>query len=190
MTPDVMKRRGWDCVEAMELNLWTEASESSLKKELPLRGDIIQVEPLLRSIANIRHNAVHRRQVSNWDIESFLFNSVKLARILKEFGARNMIFNLFPKTKSAMDELQENRKLSQSKLQETLQSIAAQEKELARLKCVATAEKEKEDQGYEKIAMKGIQEAIKVAQASFFTPVSAKTETGTGSDATDDTGRV
>ncbi|QSS59377.1 hypothetical protein I7I51_08812 [Histoplasma capsulatum] len=81
--PDVLQKNHWDCPESAELNVW--ATELLQRQDVfaDKKGDVGKpLEKLFRSVADIRHTAVHRIRVSARGIEQFLLDAETLAMLL------------------------------------------------------------------------------------------------------------
>ncbi|KAJ3499420.1 hypothetical protein NLG97_g354 [Lecanicillium saksenae] len=128
--PDVMRNRGWDCPEAVELNLW--AGEFS--KRLPSFDKSpnvgVPLRELFQSIANIRHTAVHRVGVHAKRIENFLSDGERLMVLLEHAEHREKISKLRRDAGTALGELGRNKHLLRTRLDDTLQNISQQRKKL------------------------------------------------------------
>lgn len=79
---EVLQKNGWHCVEDVGLNRWTGLLRNSsvIRPRMP-KGHL---NVLLLSIANIRHTAVHRRQISTRSLDNFFGNAVTLLLLLGE----------------------------------------------------------------------------------------------------------
>lgn len=184
--PDIMQQRGWDCAEAVELNRWTEEFMKR-QKQLPTSDQAKKpLEQLFRSIANIRHTAVHRIRISAKGVEQFLLDAESLATMFGDVNGAEKITNLRRETQTTMEELQRNKHFLRSKLEDTLRGIAAQREELKRLEATAIAEMEREDREYQVLASRSVDEAIAPSEASFSTAIDTEKDTITGGEDTDE----
>jgi hypothetical protein len=187
--PEMLQQRGWDCAESVELNRWT---EEFLKSQRRLLGDQDIRKPLdqlLRSIANIRHTAVHRIKVNSRGIEQFLLDAETLAKLLGDTKNTKRIAKLRRKTQAATDELQRNKQFVRSRLENTLRVIEARYKELDSLRDAAIADMEREEDEYQILAGKSVDDAIAPSEASFSTALETEQEDASRPDDTDDTDR-
>ncbi|KAM0230691.1 hypothetical protein ACHAP5_011297 [Fusarium lateritium] len=84
--PEKLRTEGWDCPEAVELNIWTDAflSEQYIRDRLPKP---VQRRALLKSVANIRNYAVSRTRIDSAELEKILASAAELAMILGEEGS-------------------------------------------------------------------------------------------------------
>lgn len=187
--PDILQNRGWDCAESVELNRWT---EEFLKIQHRLLGDTATKTPLdqlLRSVANIRHTAVHRIKVNSRGIEQFLLDAEALTKLLGDIKNTEQIAKLRRATQAATDELQRNKQFVRSRLEDTLRGIEARHKELDCLRDAAIAEMEREEAEYQILAGKSVDDAIAPSVASFSTAFETEREDVTRANDTDDTDR-
>ncbi|KIM95471.1 hypothetical protein OIDMADRAFT_67125, partial [Oidiodendron maius Zn] len=157
--PDLLQHRGWDCVESVELNRWTDEFLKRQRKFPASKHDKKPLEQLFRSIANIRHAAVHRIPVSAKGIEKFLLDAEALATLLGDAKNTEKIAKLRRETQAT---------------------------ELKRLESIAIAEMEREDREYQILAGKSVDDAIAPSEASFSTAIEEEKETVNRADETDD----
>lgn len=167
--PDTLRRRAWDCAEAVELNRWTEEFRRN-RHGFP-GIDIVKTpfDKLLRSIANIRHTAVHRISVSAKGVEQFLLDAETFAVLLGDTKCIDQIVLLRRQAVLTIEELQRNQQFLRSKLSDTLRGIEAQREELKRLEDLAITKMEAEDIEYKMLASESIAEAVASSETSFST---------------------
>lgn len=85
MDRQVLRKHQWDDAESLELNRFI-AELRAVQEILPARINPTKpLDILLRSIANIRHNAVHRRKVSMEGVEQCLLDATEFAALLGDF---------------------------------------------------------------------------------------------------------
>ncbi|KAI3317001.1 hypothetical protein HD806DRAFT_516348 [Xylariaceae sp. AK1471] len=180
--PEILQQRGWDCAESVELNRWVDVlgknqvvipDTKSLKKPL---------DQLFKSIANIRHTAVHRIRVNVKGIEQFLLDAEALATLLGDTGYVGKIAKLRRETQATIEELQRNKHFLRSRLGDTLRGIMVQREELQRLEDEAIAEMKREDTEYQMLAGRSISETLTTSEASFSTAIDTRKESVTGAD--------
>lgn len=176
-----MRKNRWDCPESAELNLWaTEFLKG--RKVFDKRKDVGQsLESLFRSVADIRHAAVHRIRVSARGLEQFMVDTESLATLLDHSSSLTILSKLRRDTQMAIEELERNKHILSSKLEETRKSIASQREELDRLEKLAISEMIREDSDYQQFAGKNLLEGITPEEATVLSV--ATTEKGTDSDA-------
>ena len=158
--PDIMRKRGWDCPESVELNRWTEL----FGREGSMRGEINKDLPkeLLRSIASIRHTAVHRLRTNSAGLERFLTDAEELAGILGDTVHAKAISQLRSDAQSALVELTQNKHFIQRQLERAQEEIAKKRAKLDQeeqevLRCIA-----KEDKKYRMLAGDRLQNALEL----------------------------
>ncbi|KAJ6439200.1 protein kinase domain-containing protein [Purpureocillium lavendulum] len=184
--PEILQRRGWDCAEAVELNRWTEEF-GKMHIHIPANERIKKpLDQLFRSVANIRHTAVHRIRVSAKGTEQFLVDAEALAILLGDVKHVEKMSKMRRETQAAMEELQRNKQFLRSRLEDMLKGLAAQRAELKRLEDNAIAELEREDKAYEILAGKSVDEVIAPSEASFSTAMETEAITTIRSDNADD----
>ncbi|KAE9374093.1 hypothetical protein N431DRAFT_543550 [Stipitochalara longipes BDJ] len=182
--PDVLQQNQWDCPESAELNLW---ATEFLRRQSAFaeKGKNVgkSLEKLFRSVADIRHSAVHRIRVSARGIEQFIFDAESLATLLGDEVCVKSLTNIRRDTQLAIEELERNKHVLSSKLTKNLKKIAAARAELDRLEEEAIAEMVKEDGEYQVFAGTNLEQAI--ASSEETTVTAAATEKGTSSDVDD-----
>ncbi|KAM0337077.1 hypothetical protein ACHAPQ_003509 [Fusarium lateritium] len=84
--PEKLRAEGWDCPEAVELNIWTQEFRFAqyFKDRLP---EPVQRRALLNSVANIRNYAVSRTRIDFPEMEKILASAAELAIVLGEEGS-------------------------------------------------------------------------------------------------------
>ncbi|EMT72358.1 hypothetical protein FOC4_g10001808 [Fusarium odoratissimum] len=154
----VMQHRDWDCPESVELNQWAEllGHEGNLKRQ----GTGKALKELLRSIAQIRHTAVHRLRTNSRGLEQFLADAEDLARILGDNIYTQVISQMRLDAKSTLRELAQNKQFIQLQLEEGREEIAKQRAELDQKEQENLRRMEREDKRYRAIAGKRLQQAL------------------------------
>ncbi|CVL09117.1 uncharacterized protein FMAN_14247 [Fusarium mangiferae] len=162
--PNIMRKRGWECPESVELNRWTEL----FGREGSMRGKIDKDLPkeLLRSIASIRHTAVHRLRSNSAGLERFLADAERLAGILGDTVHAKAISQLRSDAQSALVELTQNKHFIQRQLERAQEEIAKKRAKLDQeeqevLRCIA-----KEDEKYRMLAGDRLQNALELMGCS------------------------
>lgn len=175
--PDLLEARGWKYAESVELNLWADVFKK--RPALFPDKDFLRkpFHDLLHSIANIRHTAVHRVSVTARGILQFIVDAETMAHLLGEEAHINKICRLRRDAQSTMEELEQNKHLLRLKLDETLQGIAAGRAELDLAEREAIEAMEQEDEEYQCLAGKSIQESIAPSEDSFSTAVETEKDT-------------
>lgn len=158
--PDIMRRRGWDCPELVELNKWTELLK---REEVAALGDTRKpLEELLQSIANIRHTAVHRLRTNSVRLEQFLIDAEDLVGALGNPVYANVISQLRLHTESTIAELTQNKQLLQSQLETTRVVIAKQRAEIDQKEQEAINHVRGEDEKYQVLAGERLEKALEL----------------------------
>ncbi|KAI1306596.1 hypothetical protein F5Y03DRAFT_353907 [Xylaria venustula] len=164
--PDVLKRNQWDCSEAAELNLW---SKELMKRQNELFHKAVDtgkpLDKLLSSIADLRHTAVHRICISARGLEQFLLNAESFVVILGDTTRLKLLTEIRRNIQQTIEELERNKHLLTSKLQETLKRIAAQRAELDRMEEIALADMMREDGEYQEFAGRSLEVASVSSEA-------------------------
>jgi hypothetical protein len=172
--PETLYNRQWDCAESVELNRWTEEflKRDDLFANVESSGK--PISSILRSVANIRHTAVHRLRVSAKAIEQFLFDAEALGSLLGNEDLAASIGKLRRETKAAIEELERNKNFLRSRLHEKLQSIADQRAQLQLEEELAITEMIREDKEYQMLAGKTLGEIIAPSDRSFLTAIDVR----------------
>jgi hypothetical protein len=181
--PDILQKHQWDCPESAELNIWVTEFLERQRAFDKMRDVGKPLENLFRSVADIRHAAVHRICVSAKGIEQFLLDAESLATLLGHTASLELLSKLRRTTQMAIEELERNKQVLSSKLEETLKSIAAQRMELDRLEKSAISETMKEDGEYQQFAGINLVQAMASEEAT--TLSATATEKGINSDLED-----
>lgn len=88
--PEILLSHGWDCAERVELNRWTRILKQ--REEFSnFRVTGKSAEEFFRSIADIRHCAVHRRQVSAESLKEFFVDAEALVTLFGGEDSRSHI---------------------------------------------------------------------------------------------------
>ncbi|KID83157.1 ebs-bah-phd domain-containing protein [Metarhizium guizhouense ARSEF 977] len=129
--PDTLRRHGWDCAEALELNRCV--------KELQ-QWSFLGVNPankppdeLFRSIADIRHTAVHRRRVSLHVVRQFFTDAETLLLLFGDDVRRREIAMLRQEVRMVFAKTKQNHLAFHSTVSKSLRVIAIKR---AHLRCV------------------------------------------------------
>lgn len=93
---DVIKTKGWDCPQCVELNDWIKILRK--RKDLVLEPkDKTLDRPLsavLNAVVQLRHTAVHRQKVTAFEVQSFLEDAEALLIFLDERTSAKEIADL------------------------------------------------------------------------------------------------
>ncbi|RKL06395.1 hypothetical protein BFJ68_g10398 [Fusarium oxysporum] len=153
-----MQHRDWDCSESVELNQWAELlrHEGNLKRQ----GTGKALKELLRSIAQIRHTAVHRLRTNLRGLEQFLADAEDLARILGVNIYTQVISQMRIDAQSTLTELAQNKQFIQLQLEKAQEEIAKQRAELDQKEQENLRRMEREDKRYRAMAGQRLQQAL------------------------------
>ncbi|KAH6974015.1 hypothetical protein EDB80DRAFT_877373 [Ilyonectria destructans] len=127
------------------------------------------LEKLFRSVADVRHTAVHRIRVSARGVEQFLLDAEGLATLLEDKVCLKSLTKLRRDTQLGIEELERNKHVLSSNLGETLKRTAAKRAELDRIEEEAIDEMVKEDGEYQVFAGSNLEQAIMPLDATAVT---------------------
>ncbi|KJZ68463.1 hypothetical protein HIM_12150 [Hirsutella minnesotensis 3608] len=122
--PDTLRRREWDCAESVELSRWVGEFSKRQKALFDTDGNR-SLRSLFRSIANIRHYAVHRRRVNAEGIMRFLRDAEAFAILLGDVVRTKELRSLRLKMQNVLAELEVVEGLLRSHSTRTSPQIAA-----------------------------------------------------------------
>ncbi|KAI1755342.1 hypothetical protein F4782DRAFT_488194 [Xylaria castorea] len=184
--PEILEKNKWDCSEAAELNLW---SAEFLRRQNEFSDKVDDVRKplaiLLRSVANIRHTAVHRVCISAKGLEQFLLNAESFTMLLGDTTRLQSLTELRQNIQQSIEELERNKHVLSSKFRETLKRIAAQRAELDRIEEMAISDMMREDGEYQAFAGRNLEEATISSMAPILVSTVKEDETGSNIDDVD-----
>ncbi|CAI6342436.1 unnamed protein product [Periconia digitata] len=113
----VLQEEGWECSEAVELNRWCKIfldyeiefsrdEMASIPKPLPI---------LLKSIAQLRHTAVHRLHIVAKKVLQFIIDGELLANLVQSHENAHVISEIRQQTTNTIKELKRNKDMLQLK---------------------------------------------------------------------------
>ncbi|ROW13638.1 hypothetical protein VPNG_04497 [Cytospora leucostoma] len=173
--PDVLARRGWDCAEAVELNVvvrqllkhrssldrleanattsttTTTTTTTTPAAAAPAAAAAAAGEQdliqLTRSITQLRHTAVHRGRVTAKVLSQFVADAESLAAILgaDDRGAMSWLSGTRRRVERQVAELEDSKSMLEAKLRRALGDIAARRAGLDRLEGAVVADVLRED---------------------------------------------
>ncbi|KAH6874530.1 hypothetical protein B0T10DRAFT_204847 [Thelonectria olida] len=185
--PDTLQRRGWDCAESVELNRWTEEFLSQ-QESFPDKEHISKpLDQFFRSIANIRHTAVHRHRICAKSIDQFLLDAEALAILLGDADCTRHIVELRREIQVAVEELERNKQFLRSTLGKNLEEIVVKRAELQRMEEMAIAEMKRKEEEYQILAGKRLEDAMASSVASSSTAIDTEMRFISGPDNADGT---
>lgn len=106
--PDVLRYRAWDSAESVELNRLTEEFKKGQLDFPSSESGKNPTHELLRSIANVRHTAVHRICASARGLEQFLLDAEAFAVVLGDMKCVEKIGELRRYAVAIVEDLQRN----------------------------------------------------------------------------------
>ncbi|TGJ81228.1 hypothetical protein E0Z10_g7537 [Xylaria hypoxylon] len=158
--PEVLEMRQWDCPEAAELNNWVPEFRIRQRELFGPLGDMTKPhDQLLRSMADLRHMAVHRIRINARRLELFLLNAEKFTALLGDATRREMLAKLRLNTQEVIGKLEYNRSV-----------IGSKRAELDRVREMGIAELQREESEYQVSAAEGLEEALEEALAPSVAP--------------------
>ncbi|KID82053.1 ebs-bah-phd domain-containing protein [Metarhizium guizhouense ARSEF 977] len=104
--PDTLRRHGWDCAEALELNRCVK--ELQQWSFLGINPANKPPDKLFRSIADIRHTAVHRRRVSLHVVRQFFTDAETLLLLFGDDVRRREIAMLWQEVRMVFAKMKQN----------------------------------------------------------------------------------
>ena len=131
--PDSLHLRGWDCAAAVELNRWMEELKKKPAKLACDKTHALPLDDLFRSIANIRHAAVHRQHVGSDVLERFLTNAESLTILLGVSTSLEKVRNLRQRTLRALAELRRSTRSVREKFESTMSHLEIQREMLKQM---------------------------------------------------------
>ncbi|KAI0912220.1 hypothetical protein F4823DRAFT_582210 [Ustulina deusta] len=161
--PEVLETRQWDCPEAAELNKWVPELRLRQGELFGGLGEIAQPhDQLLRSLADLRHTAVHRVRINARSLELFLLNAEKFTALLGDATRREMLAKLRLNAREVIGKLECNKRV-----------LGLRRAELDRVRAMGIAGLEREESEYQASAVESLEEALAplVAPSVALTPV-------------------
>lgn len=134
--PDLLEQRRWDCKEAIELNKWTHAAIKRLDK-VPstfssafANDSALSLANVLVSANKLRHSAVHRLPTTAKGILEMVHSATRFARVLRDTIREQQFNELHRELESKIRALELNKNFLETNLEQELQDIAKQRREL------------------------------------------------------------
>nr|XP_023919033.1 uncharacterized protein LOC112030589 [Quercus suber] len=162
----VLHANGWDCVEAGELNIWTQKLRAHEHKFAPedLKDAGKSFEDLLTSIAELRNTAVHRNRVTAARFEDFMSDAESFCKLLHDENSTAVIAQLRRTTRSTVDDLKRNKGLLERRITATIKDFASRRAEIDRLEKLALAQILAEDRDHQETVGKRLEQAATLLQ--------------------------
>lgn len=177
--PGLLLSKQWDCSEAVELHTWTYVFGRRLNHFTQRQSKIDKPLPvLLESMTEIRHAAVHRRRLTVVKLEAIIADAESFAQMLDDPESLHSIAVLRPSTAWAIKEVERNKAVLGSKLEEKLREVAARQAEVDAFKEKSMLEITAEDEAFKSVLGSGVEEALRsLEKTTYATP-----DTGAWSD--------
>ena len=152
--PELLGQRRWDCPEAIELNKWTHIVVRRLDSlrhcsQAFANDSTLSLAHVLTSVNKLRHSAVHRLPTTAKGISEMISSVTRFARVLRDSAREQQLDELHRELESKMRALELNKNFLETKLEQELQKIAKQRRELDEKEkgAVVTMLREDEDHG-------------------------------------------
>ncbi|KAK5215328.1 hypothetical protein LTR72_011610 [Exophiala xenobiotica] len=176
---DIMAKKGWDCPECVELNVWarTFLTNQGCFQPVDLEGLGQSFSELTSSISHLRHAVVHRLRISAEGLERFLVDAEALTQLLHDDHSTMSLARLRRDTQMSIEELKRNKDLLESRLNSKLKQISDQRIELDRLEQSIVDEMLKADKEYHLLAGSNLDEAIQSYDTAIHSTAPTETET-------------
>ena len=161
---NVMHAQGWECAEAVELNIWTgvfRKHEPTFPAE-EVYGAGKPLPDLLTSVANLRHTAVHRLKTTASSVEQLVVDAESFARLLSDHETAAIITRLRRRVQAVRDELERRKDLIGSRIAATRRDFARRRAELESLEEDAINGMLAEDRQHQHVVGAELEEAIKL----------------------------
>ncbi|KAK8127237.1 hypothetical protein PG984_008345 [Apiospora sp. TS-2023a] len=157
--PKDLQPQGCEFPEEIELNHWVDM--------LPKRSEVLQAKPgekpldrLCSSVANIRHNAVHRRHLTAAEVEIFFRDAEEFTERLGDTAATQTIALIRCEIQGTVEEIEENAQTVSSQLSMTMELIYAEREALRKREDEALSKMEQEHSKYQAIAARSLDAII------------------------------
>lgn len=184
---DILEQKGWDSSECVELNIWAHIFIGRMEKFDRDRVESLgkPLQELFKTIAELRHTAVHRLRVTARRLEEFMTDAEQLTTLLDNDACVQILSQMRREVKSIVDELGRNKDLLESRLAEQLKDIACRRAELDQLEREAVEELIREDKDYQDLAGANLEETIVTPKNTVPSLMVSQNETGSEADDAD-----
>ncbi|KAK1598182.1 ubiquinol-cytochrome-c reductase cytochrome c1 [Colletotrichum navitas] len=131
--PQVLRSRQWVVPECAELHVWVRILK--YEAEVRFKGEAIphphrSWNSFFRSIANLRHKAVHREQLAGSDIESYLRDAHNFAGLLRDDEGAETLARFREETRECLETFEFCKKNISRSFQEKMDEISTCRAEL------------------------------------------------------------
>lgn len=157
-----LEKNGWDCPERVELHVWSKTLINAQFSKESTGGLGKPLEALLESIADLRHPAVHRIEISVNRVLEFLLDSERLATLLEDDNAATRIIRQRGALELAIDEINRNKEFLNFRATKTIRDLDNKIAELKHLQEAAVADMLSEDRIFRRLAMADLEIVIDV----------------------------
>lgn len=163
--PHTLSEHGWDCAEAVELNVWTLLF---MKEGIKFQkhGSKLPAH-LFASITSIRHAAVHRERVDGQRVVKLVADAEAFTKLLGDAARTEVIAGIRNQMTGSLEDLRQYKESLHSRHERTLQEIAAKRKELDLLEKEAVAQMLADDQKRLAQAGQAIEEMVGPPEPAF-----------------------
>jgi hypothetical protein len=164
--PELLRKRNWDCVEAVSLTMWVKEFE-----HLQYPFDTQPSRGLLQSIAEIQTITVERRSI-NWPrMKRFFDDAIELTEVLnvKEYG--EIIIQIRLHIRKTIEGLSRDEEEAQSQEAKKLQWIDEERRKLDEREAEVRKGKEKSIREFRKSAESEVERVLEEAKKSLETTV-------------------
>lgn len=109
--PDILQWKQWACAEAAELNLWAKVLKmhEGVLVGTEHKPVLLSKDVFYKSIANIRHMAVHRIPVAARELDKLLVDGEALACLLGDKAALSKLSNIRSEVKRIISIMEDHR---------------------------------------------------------------------------------
>jgi len=133
--PSILKSRGWECAEAVELTKWTRLLIKRSGSDLPVHALKLSgssLNDVLLSTNKLRHTAVHRLPTTARGVGQLIQSAVKLAETLQNSLRTAQLEELHYEIDSKIKAMELNKNVLEDSLSHELQEIRQQREALDR----------------------------------------------------------
>ena len=182
---DVVEKKGWECAESVELNVWSSVFLSNKGRFSAESLDQLgkPFAKVLDSVTQLRHTAVHRIKVTVNRVEQFLLDAESFSKLLDDNAATERLAKLRRDTDLAIGDMKSNKDLLESRLAETVHKFAAQRAELEHLERTAVEDMLREDKECQSSVSANLDHGIASSQSKATNVCGANKEPVSGRDA-------
>lgn len=146
-----LEKRGWDCPESVELNVWASVL---LEQQAKVNSELVAergrpMSEIMNSLSHLRHTAVHRIRVTANRVYQFICDAENLCIILGDFESSERLAGLRRGLQSTIDDINRNKDLLESRHVEILKHFAEERAKLLQQEKAAHEQLLAEDKKYQ-----------------------------------------